>query len=175
MIETPPAGPPVAEPKCAFGRPGPGGVAFPAEFPAERRRADPPGRVVPRPAAPPDGFALTFTSATPGARVARETVGAALRAWGLDGLADDAELVASELVTNALRHAGTATVAVTRRPDTVVLEVTDDDPAPPCTADPDPLGTSGRGLIIVAALAAGWGWRPVEPSGKCIWATFGTP
>ncbi|POM22725.1 hypothetical protein BTM25_49290 [Actinomadura rubteroloni] len=174
MIETPPAGPPVAEPKCAFGRPVPGGVPFPVE----RRRPDPPGRAVARPVAEspaPDRFALTFTSATPGARVARETVGSALRAWGLPDLADDAELVASELVTNALRHAGTATVAVTRRPGAVTLEVTDDDPDPPRAADPDPLGTSGRGLIIVAALAAGWGWRPVEPVGKCVWATFGTP
>ncbi|WP_019631144.1 ATP-binding protein [Actinomadura atramentaria] len=117
-------------------------------------------------------FTLTFTPAAPAIRVARETVGSALRAWGLDGLAGDAELVASELVTNALRHARSATVVLTRGVGTVTLEVIDDDPHPPREAPPDPCATHGRGLIIVGALTAGWGWRPTDDGGKCVWATF---
>ncbi|WP_018656943.1 ATP-binding protein [Actinomadura flavalba] len=117
----------------------------------------------------PSRFSLSFTPEAPAIRVARETVRAALAAWDLADLADDAELVTSELVTNALRYAADATVVLTHEPGRVLLEVVDDNPEPPHAEAAGPVDEHGRGLLIVAALAADWGWRP-DGTGKSVWA-----
>ncbi|MFD0691348.1 ATP-binding protein [Actinomadura fibrosa] len=102
--------------------------------------------------------------------VAREVLKVALDDWGAAHLKDDAVLIASELVTNALRHAGLISFrACLDAPGRVTLEVWDDDPAPPLAAAIDLGSEHGRGLLIVGALAADWGWRPLS-CGKVVWA-----
>lgn len=103
---------------------------------------------------------------------ARAFIRATLCDWGIAGnLMQDLELVATELVTNALIHAhGEARLALSRSaPDAVRLTVSDDGPADPLIRVADHEDTSGRGLAIVAALAERWGVEP-DPPGKHVWA-----
>ncbi len=101
---------------------------------------------------------------------------AALRGAGVGGTAlDSSELIAGELIANAVRHARTeltAVVDVSR--ETVHLEVIDFDSRPPILVASDDASTSGRGLQIVAALATRWGWEATETDegipGKKVWA-----
>lgn len=93
------------------------------------------------------------------------------RALGFDDLVDTVELLVSELVTNVVRHAGTAaevTFAKTRRG--LLVEVHDHDPTPPeRVEDLDPLSTSGRGLALVEALADSSGTEHNGDGGKIVW------
>jgi anti-sigma regulatory factor (Ser/Thr protein kinase) len=101
--------------------------------------------------------------------------------WGLTGLAEDTELLTSELVTNAVRAtAGQHQAAVRLRLSSdngrVLVEVWDADPRPPAPKDlgddgiPDPEEEGGRGLFLVAALSARWAWYfTKEPTGKVVW------
>jgi anti-sigma regulatory factor (Ser/Thr protein kinase) len=88
---------------------------------------------------------------------------------------DEAErlaLVASELVTNAVLHAGTPfTVQVLRAPESIWVAVRDATPQPPSRRTMDAEAVSGRGLRIVEKVALRWGVH-VEPesSGKWVWA-----
>lgn len=98
---------------------------------------------------------------------------AALRGWLADrsehpDLSGEAELVVSELLTNALVHArGAAVLRADLRSSSLRLEVRDTSPAAPVAHEPrGPLG--GYGLHIVEALSTGWGWRPT-PTGKTVW------
>ena len=81
-------------------------------------------------------------------------------------------MVVTELVTNAVEHAGTTvTVAVTRRGTGVHLAVADLDRRFPALASPDrSVFDRGRGLMLVDALASLWGVMPT-PTGKVVWAT----
>jgi anti-sigma regulatory factor (Ser/Thr protein kinase) len=120
--------------------------------------------------------------------LARTMVTAALRRWSLAQLAGDAEMVVSELVTNAvqatgslaerlsweqLRDVGMVKVQVTRGASCVLVEVWDSDSAtPPEVRDAPPGAEGGRGLVIVDALAACWGHYPTR-GGKVVWAQLG--
>lgn len=86
-------------------------------------------------------------------------------------LLDDALLLMSELVTNAIRHGdGEVTVRLWPRPDSVRIEVTDASPRYPVATDSSVEAESGRGLHIVEALASRWGTTPAKaPSGKTVW------
>jgi anti-sigma regulatory factor (Ser/Thr protein kinase) len=81
---------------------------------------------------------------------------------------DVAELLVSELVTNTVRHAGTAGVLhialVPRVRVTVEDDSVDELQQRPAPADDD----TGRGLAIVDALSAAWGWERTA-TGKRIW------
>ncbi|MEU6079230.1 ATP-binding protein [Streptomyces sp. NPDC047108] len=115
---------------------------------------------------------------------ARRHVRDVLRTWGLGGgeLADAVELVASELVTNAVRHAvcpcgctrGVIALALWRADGRLRVEVGDPARTPPRWPEgvPDTEGCGGRGLAIVAALGKDWGSyeRPVR--GKVVWCEF---
>jgi len=97
-----------------------------------------------------------------------------LGAWGVGQHADDVTLVATELLQNAVEHtmAGCA-LRLRLRPDAIVVEVADTDPAPPVPRGHDPYRLDGRGLVIVAAIARHWGWRSGSfdgRSGKVVWA-----
>ncbi len=84
-----------------------------------------------------------------------------------------AQLAASELVTNAVRHAGPGVVLqLSRHDDGVVVEVRDDRDAPPRWRRAAPDDESGRGLVLVAGLADAWGTRPVRDGGKVVWCRF---
>jgi anti-sigma regulatory factor (Ser/Thr protein kinase) len=84
---------------------------------------------------------------------------------------DAAQLVASELVTNAVVHAGT-TIELTLRLMAPMLHigVRDGGTGRPHVADVDESSESGRGLMLVDALASSWGTF-FPDTGKVVWAT----
>ncbi|CAG6398345.1 helix-turn-helix domain-containing protein [Streptomyces cocklensis] len=100
-----------------------------------------------------------------------------LAAWGLKGLADVAELVVSELVTNAVQHAHGPedTLVETRferlRDGGLRIEVHDANEDKPELRRPSADAESGRGLELVDALTGGrWGVSGREGVGKVMWA-----
>ncbi|MEU7690967.1 ATP-binding protein [Microbispora hainanensis] len=131
-----------------------------------------------------------FGSAATAPRRARAFVRCQLRGWELADLAETAELVVSELVTNAVR----ATDAVVSPPmassmfpvalRTVALrvrvapgrrslfievwDVSDREPVPDGDAGGE-LGESGRGLVLVGSLARRWGHYSAPDRGKIVW------
>jgi anti-sigma regulatory factor (Ser/Thr protein kinase) len=117
--------------------------------------------------------------ADPGAvRAARTAVRNRLAAWRLDGLADIAALLVSELVTNSLRHA-TGPIGVRLvRPEGVggvlLVEVSDPLPDLPRERVADLDDESGRGLQLVAHAADRWGTRP-GTTGKTVWFELSVP
>ncbi|MEV7419870.1 ATP-binding protein [Streptomyces sp. NPDC089919] len=122
-----------------------------------------------------DGYAPRATAPSR----ARRDVTLCLHTWGLDHLVDDAALIVSELVTNAVRHTGTRRVgvSVTRHPDRVRIVVTDTSRTVPAIAPPDTdteaHAESGRGLRLVDRLATDWGSERLR-TGKRIWAELAT-
>lgn len=101
----------------------------------------------------------------------RQFVDQVLRSWGEDPfLIGDVVLVASELATNAVLHAGSPFRLTLDRTGGVVrvaLQDVDDSPAGQRNASAD--DTNGRGMVIVAALSHRWGSDPL-PDGKVVWA-----
>lgn len=98
-----------------------------------------------------------------------------LRLWGVPALADTTELLATELLTNALQYTGggaVVTATLSQGPEhRLRVEVQDSlsrRPVPrPAQPAADP-GTSGRGLLLVEALADAWGVL-TRPDGKAVW------
>ena len=85
--------------------------------------------------------------------------------------AETAELLASELVTNAVMHGcGPITVLMEYDGDGLGVTVCDGEPALPAVPEPDPLSLGGRGLHLVAALSDDWGVEPASSGpGKNVW------
>lgn len=113
---------------------------------------------------------------------ARAEVRRILKDWAVGGeLADDIATVATELVSNAVRHCRVTLaeieVAVSIRGCGLLVEVSDPDrdrlPAARLAGDSAdcPEGDGGRGLILVGALSERWG-HDVRPFTKCVWAYF---
>lgn len=102
---------------------------------------------------------------------ARRFVCELLDAWHLSDLRAEAELVISELVTNAVVHTGKRfTVAVAPDGDQGVrIEVSDLSPTPPHIRIETAFATNGRGIPIVSAIAEEWG-VDVDAEGKTVWA-----
>jgi serine phosphatase RsbU (regulator of sigma subunit)/anti-sigma regulatory factor (Ser/Thr protein kinase) len=99
----------------------------------------------------------------------RETVSAALRDWDLTECIDTAELLVSEVVTNAIRYARVPGDLVVRRAaDAIYIEASDSDGRVPRILHPSDQEEHGRGMILVEALAAQWGTRPTH-TGKTVW------
>ncbi|MFG2292273.1 SpoIIE family protein phosphatase [Streptomyces sp. NPDC048603] len=101
---------------------------------------------------------------------ARAAAAAQVRAWGLDELVFTTELVVSELVTNAIRHAAPGPMHLRLiRDQTLICEVSDSGHTTPHmrTAAGDDEG--GRGLFLVAQTTQQWGTR-YTAAGKTIWA-----
>ncbi|MFJ1752722.1 ATP-binding protein [Kitasatospora sp. NPDC088134] len=94
----------------------------------------------------------------------------ALDHWGVPELADTAELLASELVTNALVHTGKDAVldAVLTGEQRLRVEVRDRTSHLPGRRHPGEDATSGRGLLLVEALADDWGVQ-LRGDGKVTW------
>ncbi|NGO11130.1 SpoIIE family protein phosphatase, partial [Streptomyces sp. HC44] len=88
----------------------------------------------------------------------RAVVREQLHEWGIDSLADQAELMVSELVTNAVRHSRSRQIELRLvRGDTLLCEVDDDDHALPTLLSTGPYDEYGRGLRVVSRLAREWG------------------
>lgn len=103
------------------------------------------------------------------ASVARELVACACADWDLPGLADDLSLVVTELVANAVRHAGTdMEVRVMQVEGGIRLEVHDGSTRPLRPRPASVQDEGGRGLLLVDALASRYGVEG-EASGKLVW------
>ncbi|MFF8592460.1 ATP-binding protein [Streptomyces sp. NPDC015220] len=108
--------------------------------------------------------------------VSRRTLRLILTMHGLIGLVDTAELLATELVSNAVRHTkGPAALRVRWAGGVLRIGAWDADPTPP--EPPVPLEQAadledGRGLALVKACADLWGWQPLARQGnrgKVVW------
>ena len=116
-----------------------------------------------------------FTAADRWVPAARQFTARALAGWGVT--AEDAGLVVTELASNAVRAArGTACgqflVRIRYRPSVVLLEVGDASTSVPVFAAPATAGEEhGRGLLLVARLAAECGWY-TGAGWKIVWATL---
>jgi anti-sigma regulatory factor (Ser/Thr protein kinase) len=111
------------------------------------------------------------------AKAARDFTASTLMEWQLDELVAEAVLIASELVTNAIRHGLGGTndeveLAWQRQSARVVCMVTDRSPQPPVLGSADHDAESGRGLQVVQALAAAWGWMMLTATSKAVWAAL---
>jgi anti-anti-sigma regulatory factor/anti-sigma regulatory factor (Ser/Thr protein kinase) len=104
---------------------------------------------------------------------ARRIIRDACHAWNLPHLIDDAELIITEIVANAVQHAGgPVDILLTRRNRHLHMSVRDRSHEPPLRSIPDPESLlGGRGLLLLDAIAAGWGTAETA-EGKAVWATL---
>lgn len=109
---------------------------------------------------------------------ARHMIRAAVRAWGAKERADEIELAADELTTNALMHTDGGAVVTIRvmagSERRLRVDVEDRSSALPRRRDAGDDGVSGRGLMLVDRLADVWGVES-RGSGKCVWCEFLIP
>lgn len=84
---------------------------------------------------------------------------------------DTAELLTSELVTNAITHgSGMVTLAIRREGPSLAVAVSDDAPGVPVVLPEQLLAPGGRGLRMVELLASAWGVKRREDGpGKIVW------
>ncbi|MDI2128210.1 ATP-binding protein [Yinghuangia seranimata] len=125
---------------------------------------------------------MRLTCTPRGARLARHLVSQQLDQWGhgYETEANEAlSLITAELAANAVTHAckpeGDFHIRLCTSATGLRVEVTDTNPAVPPTHFPEPPSPdseSGRGLLLVAALATIWGVRRTPSPGKTIWAEF---
>ena len=113
------------------------------------------------------------------AKRARDFTSSTLAEWQLGELVEEAVLIASELVTNAIRHGRCCLstddgveLAWQRQAARVICMVTDRSPLPPVLGSADQDAESGRGLQVVQALAATWGWMMLSATSKAVWAAL---
>lgn len=112
-------------------------------------------------------------------REARALVRDLLHRWGFRDLVDEATLIVSELVANAVEHTGSLCAMVVNRAEgSIRIEVRDDAPGSHALSPASREGSSdaerGRGLMIVSALAAEWGVDADEQS-KSVWVQLARP
>lgn len=133
---------------------------------------------------------LTLAAVPTAVSAARRYVRHELTRVGMAVLIDDAELVTSELVTNAITATGVMApdptwtdldgLAVIRirlvfSPSSVVIEVWDSEASQPVQRQLTDDEVSGRGLFIVAALCTKWDSRGVPSGGKVVWGELARP
>jgi anti-sigma regulatory factor (Ser/Thr protein kinase) len=123
---------------------------------------------------------VDLPAAPQSAAAARRFARAVLAEWRLPALADDVDLVISELITNALLHAradrrvppqATIRLDLEQYGGDLYCRVADGSPLPPTPEQAGDTAESGRGLLLVEAVSAAWGWSH-EPRGKVVWARF---
>ena len=117
--------------------------------------------------------------------VVRAFVRAMLPAWHMDSLTENAELIASELASNAVTastdsdgqpvyisgHMPVVQVCLLTDGVRTLLEVWDQAPGIPVIRDAVGCEESGRGLVLIDAIADRWGWSPATGRpGKVVWA-----
>jgi hypothetical protein len=110
---------------------------------------------------------------------------ATLLDWDMPDLTDLAELVVSELVTNALRYGVTSACTLVSehcirlrllaQAPFVMCMVTDPGSDIPVLRESEPTSESGRGLNVVASSSVRWGWHLLDDGGKVVWALLRPP
>ena len=111
----------------------------------------------------------SFPAELESAASARRFTEGRLHTWGCDGLAEAARLLVSELVVNAVLHAGSSASVVLRFDGRCLRgEVGDESRVAPMKLVRSPSAPTGRGLVIVDALADRWGVDR-RPGGKVVW------
>lgn len=150
-------------------------------------------QLVPSPAGPEGmGCASAQSAATcllgprpESVKTGRDFTRATLWDWGMAALNDLAELVVSELVTNALRHGVPPARKLADDPcirlrllaqaPFVMCMVTDPGNDIPVLRESGPAAESGRGLNVVESCCVRWGWHLLDEGGKVVWALLRPP
>jgi anti-sigma regulatory factor (Ser/Thr protein kinase) len=135
------------------------------------------GRPLDGPAFHPWHFAADLPAGSRSVPMARRLVRLALSGWGLDDIAELAELLASELVTNSIAASAAiggpaVRLQLTCEPCALLIGAWDANPARPELQDGPAGSEHGRGLVLVDALAARWGCDPGEDGGKTVYAVI---
>ncbi|WUC13138.1 ATP-binding protein [Streptomyces sp. NBC_00564] len=127
-------------------------------------------------------FTMQFTSSPRGARLARHLTVCRMAEWGYPSTSDTSvtvSLLVAELAANAVQHGRTPgrdfhlRLALEVRTRLLRIEVADASTRLPRFGSETVAGPedeSGRGLLLVALLAARWGTVPRKPVGKTVWA-----
>ncbi|MFJ4500293.1 SpoIIE family protein phosphatase [Streptomyces sp. NPDC088864] len=106
---------------------------------------------------------------------ARRLVRGQLLDWDLPDAVEAAELMVSELVTNAFKHSRTHHIGLRLvRTDALLCEVSDDEPAPASLLGVTENDEGGRGLVLVSSLAREWG-TSATARGKTVWFELALP
>jgi len=131
---------------------------------------------MPENASEPWEYSLYIPNDPRAVTVCRRTLRLILTMHGLIGLVDVAELLATELVSNAVRHTkGPAALRVRWAAGVLRIGAWDADPEPPeppRALEPLVEAEEGRGLALVRACADAWGWQPLSRHGnrgKYVW------
>jgi anti-anti-sigma regulatory factor len=126
---------------------------------------------------PPRRVSMSLAPTLAAPATAREMVDAACRSWHIEHVGESAMLVVSELVSNAVKHAGTDMhLTAVLRANHLHLTVRDGSPHPPVATGFDvddalPMPEDGRGLYLINIYATAWGSIPTN-GGKTVWATL---
>jgi histidine kinase-like protein len=118
-------------------------------------------------------------------KTGRDFTRATLVGWDMPALADVAELVVSELVTNALRHGVPSAcqlvsehcvrLRLLAQAPFMMCMVTDPGADIPVLRESGPTSESGRGLNVVECCSVRWGWHLLDDGGKVVWALLRPP
>ncbi len=145
-----------------------------------------PGTVAARPSAWPLRSSLPALAPLPSVpSLARAHLAATVAGWRLGALEDDGRAVVSELAANAVAASadpggnprdlnGRMPLILVRLFSdgvTLLIEVHDQAPGVPLIREAGHGAESGRGLVLVSALAVQWGWNEVN-GGKVVWAAL---
>ena len=119
----------------------------------------------------PDAVTRRYPSESASVTAARHLLAAHLPSWGLDAVRWSAELVLTELATNAVLHAHDTGFSVTLQAlpgGALRIEVADGSVRVPRVCEYGVQATTGRGVGLVADLSREWGVRG-RPGGKTVW------
>ena len=116
------------------------------------------------------GCRIRLTAGPTAAAQARRQVQAAICTWGIPVDRDEAVLLTSELVTNAIRHevTGIVTLAITCSAGQLRVDVHDTSRALPMLVDAPLDAETGRGLMLVSTLSTEWGFYRTH-AGKSVY------
>ncbi|OIJ65223.1 ATP-binding protein [Streptomyces mangrovisoli] len=123
---------------------------------------------------------LPFEAVPAEVRLLRRAVVRQLTRWGAPVALDEAELLVTELATNVVKHVGegaSASLVIEWRGERLRLEVHDESRVLPSLRDPHCGEECGRGLHLLATVAAAWGIA-LTAAGKAVWcevALYGGP
>ncbi len=121
------------------------------------------------PAAPLATAVTDLAAAPESVSAGRDFLAKTLSSWGYAEAMDNARLLLSEVLTNAVQHGqGPIGVHLCRTDADLTVEISDHSPALPQPRQAGEDEESGRGLLLVRALADDWGVRPTD-AGKTTW------